>query len=159
MYSIRVIRPNDNVFIEKIIKGALEEHNAALPGTAYFDKQLGELSKVYAENGIEYFILEENNKVIGGAGIGKLIGADNSVCELQKIYLSREGRGKGYGQKLLNYCLTFAKDNGYTSCYLETMPELVKGVALYKRLGFKNLEAPLGNTSHHGCNIWMIKEL
>ncbi|MBB6459805.1 GNAT family N-acetyltransferase [Flammeovirga kamogawensis] len=159
MYSIRVITPNDNAFIEKIIKEALEEHNAALPGTAYFDKQLGELSKVYEESGVEYFILEENNKVIGGAGIGKLIGADDSVCELQKIYLSTDARGKGYGEKVLKHCLTFAKDEGYSKCYLETMPELVKGVALYERLGFKNLEAPLGNTSHHSCTIWMIKEL
>jgi len=32
-------------------------------------------------------------------------------------------------------------------------------VGMYQKLGFKNIDKPLGNSGHFGCNIWMIKEL
>jgi len=30
---------------------------------------------------------------------------------------------------------------------------------LYKKVGFKYIDSPLGNTSHTTCSIWMIKSL
>jgi putative acetyltransferase len=30
---------------------------------------------------------------------------------------------------------------------------------LYEKWGFKYLEAPMGNTGHYSCTVWMLKKL
>ena len=52
-----------------------------------------------------------------------------------------------------------ARKLGYTSLYLESLPELGKAISLYERAGFKFINAPLGNSGHFGCDIWMLKDL
>jgi putative acetyltransferase len=52
-----------------------------------------------------------------------------------------------------------AKENGFNSIYLETMPELRQALNVYEKFGFKYLSEPLGNTGHFGCGLWMSKEL
>jgi putative acetyltransferase len=56
-------------------------------------------------------------------------------------------------------CISAAREMGYKSIYLESMPELNKAVGLYEQFGFTHLDAPLGNTGHFGCDIWMMKSL
>ncbi|KXX72471.1 GNAT family N-acetyltransferase [Flammeovirga sp. SJP92] len=157
--QIRPITSSDNDEIGQLIQSVLEEHEANLPGTAYYDEQLFNLSEVYQSENAIYYVIEDQNQIIGGAGINILEGAERTVCELQKIYLKKEGRGKGLGRKLIEKCLTFAENKNYTCCYLETMPQLSKGIALYEKVGFERLHKPLGATSHHGCSIWMLKKL
>ncbi|OHX68267.1 GNAT family N-acetyltransferase [Flammeovirga pacifica] len=155
---IREIQKEDDSIIASIIKKSLEEHKANLPGTAYFDENLGRLSQFYKEeSNSAYFIAEWDGQIVGGAGIGKIIGNTSNICELQKIYLSSSYRGKGIGMALMKKCLDFAKSEQYNACYLETMPQLVGGLNLYKKMGFELLDQPLGNTSHHACQIWMLK--
>lgn len=156
---IRSILKEDNKPIANLIRKVLEEHKANLPGTAYYDKHLYSLSEVYKKANSEYFVIEIDNKVIGGAGIAALDEENKEICELQKIYLSSDLRGKGLGKLLIEKCLKFAKEKGYQKCYLETMPQLSNGIKLYEKVGFERLDKPIGNTMHHGCTIWMIKEL
>jgi putative acetyltransferase len=52
-----------------------------------------------------------------------------------------------------------AKELGYRMVYLETMPELGKAITLYERLGFQQLEQPLGDSGHFACDLWMIKHI
>ena len=65
----------------------------------------------------------------------------------------------GLGKKLIATCLAEAKKIGFTHVYLETMPELKKAVSVYEKFGFTYLQAPMGNTGHNGCDIWMLKEI
>jgi putative acetyltransferase len=67
-----------------------------------------------------------------------------------------ETRGKGLGKKLIQQCVETAKALGYTSMYIETMPELKNAVGLYESLGFKYLDGPLGESGHFGCDLWML---
>mgnify|MGYP000377074732 FL=1 len=62
-------------------------------------------------------------------------------------------------KELLNTAMQWAKENGYTQVYLESMPELSKAVTIYENVGFKRIHQPLGNSGHCGCDIWMIKDL
>jgi putative acetyltransferase len=75
------------------------------------------------------------------------------------MYLKNEYRGIGLGKQMMATCLQWAKANGNTKVYLETMPELKNAVAAYEKLGFQYLTAPMGNSGHNGCDIWMLKEL
>ena len=59
----------------------------------------------------------ENDKIIGSAGIAPLAGEKEHICELQKMYFSAEARGRGLGSKMMNVCLAFAKEQGFTQLY------------------------------------------
>ncbi len=65
----------------------------------------------------------------------------------------------GLGKKLILKCVGTAKELGYKRIYLETMAELDKAVMTYERLGFEKLDAPLGNSGHHSCEIWMLRNI
>lgn len=76
-----------------------------------------------------------------------------------KIYLHHSTRNKGVGKKLMQICINGAKENGFSSVYLETMPELSSAIGLYEKMGFNKLEKPLGNSGHFACDLWMLKQL
>ena len=96
---------------------------------------------------------------MGGCGIFPTENLPQGTCELVKLYLAKEARGTGLGKQLMEISLSWAKENGYTQVYLESMPELAKAVSIYEKVGFKPLENPLGNSGHCGCDIWMLKAL
>ena len=106
-----------------------------------------------------YFVLENNGEIIGGAGIAPLENGAESVCELQKMYFSKIARGKGFGEQMILKCLQFAKEQGFTSCYLETLPNMFAAQKLYQKVGFVYLDAPMGCTGHGNCPVWMLKDL
>ncbi len=108
---------------------------------------------------MKYFVVEENEKIIGGAGIAPLAGAKEDICELQKMYFLPAARGRGAGAMMMNTCLKYAKSSGYKQCYLETLPYMEHARKLYARTGFESLEKPLGNTGHYNCTMWMLKDL
>jgi len=156
---IRAIKPEDNTQIAAIIRSVLEDFGVPKTGSAYADTSLDDMYAYYDVPRASYFVIEENEKLIGGGGIAQLENYDGNVCELQKMYFLEEARGKGLGRKMLELCLNKAREYGYEKCYLETMPYMETARKLYKKEGFKNINAPMGNTGHHACPVWMLKEL
>lgn len=158
-FIIREIKPSDNEQIAQVIRTVLIEFGAPKVGTAYEDKATDEMFETYQEENTAYFVIEHQNKVVGGVGFASLDGFEANVCELQKMYFLPITRGKGLGSKLIDFCLTKAKEQGYKQCYLETMPYMDAARALYAKNGFINLDKPMGNTGHYSCNVWMLKDL
>lgn len=157
--KIERIKPLDNAGIEQVIKSVLEEHGVNKPGTAYFDDSLKDMYSFYTVPNSAYFIAHVNGKLVGGAGIYPTAGLPTGICELVKMYLLPEARGKGYGKLLIDTCIDFAKGTGYQNIYLETMNELSNAIGMYQKSGFKLLTAPLGNSGHFACTIRMLKEI
>lgn len=155
--TIRIITSGDNSAIEQIIRSVLEEHGVNKPGTAYFDESLKTMFEFYTGDHCVYYVAEWNGKLVGGSGIYPTKGLPADTCELVKMYLSNEVRGKGIGQALLEKCLSFAKEKGYQRVYLETLPELNKAVGMYAKNGFTTLSGPLGDSGHFACDLRMIK--
>ncbi len=156
---IRPITPADNQAIAKVIRTVLIELGVPKVGTAYEDVSLDQMYETYLPDQMEYYVVEHDGAIIGGAGIGPLDGGDKTVCELQKMYFLDQARGKGIGTAMINTCMAYAKAQGFKRCYLETMPYMNAAQKLYKKTGFTPLEAPLGDTGHYSCTVWMIKEL
>lgn len=156
---IRPIQKGDNVEMAKVIRTVLEEFDVPKVGTAYADPQLDCLFETYNEPKSIYFVIENNEKIIGGAGVSHLANGDAEVCELQKMYFLPETRGLGLGMQMMEKCLQSAREFGYKKCYLETMPYMIAAQNLYKKAGFEYLCEPMGNTGHTSCPIWMIKKL
>jgi putative acetyltransferase len=157
--EFRTIQSTDDPFLASIIRNALEEYDVTRPGTVYFDDSTDHLSELFKEPGSFYYVAIEEGKVVGGSGIFPTEGLPDKTCELVKMYLNPSARGRGYGRLLIEKCIAFAKESGYTRLYLESMPELKTAIQLYEKIGFTHLTAPFGNTGHFGCDIRMIKEL
>jgi putative acetyltransferase len=158
-HTIRKIEPKDNLKIASVIRNIFEELDAPKVGTAYADPHLNTLFEVYqAENEI-YFIVEEDGVILGGCGIGNLMDAEFKICELQKMYLAKEARGKGIAQELMQNCLEFAKQAGYDKCYIETLPFMKDAQKLYVKSGFTYIDGSMGSTGHNACDVFMIKDL
>ncbi len=157
--QIRPIQRSDNTALAVIIRNSLAEFGANKPGTVFFDPTTDALYELFQQTGSFYLVAEEEGTLLGGAGIFPSAGLPAGVCELVKMYLHPQARGKGLGRLLINRCLQQATELGYKKVYLETMPELRKAVSVYEQFGFTYLQGPMGNTGHFGCDVWMIKEL
>jgi putative acetyltransferase len=157
--NIRPISKEDNPFIATIIRSCLTEFGANKPGTVYYDKTTDQLFELFQENGAAYFIAEQEGKIVGGGGIFPSPGLPSGTCELVKMYLLPSARGTGIGATLMNKCMSTAKELGFVSMYIETLPELKKAISVYEKFGFSYLDKPLGDTGHFGCSVWMLKSL
>lgn len=156
---IRTIEQQDNPFIANIIRESLAEFGANRPGTVYYDASTDNLYELFQKPESIYYIVEQNDEVLGGAGIFPSNGLPANTSELVKMYLNKNARGKGLGKILMDKCTRFAVLHGYTTIYLETMPELLVAINMYKKAGFTSLPGPLGDTGHYGCEVWMSKTL
>ncbi|MFT3845057.1 MAG: GNAT family N-acetyltransferase [Lacibacter sp.] len=157
--TIRPIEEKDNTALAIIIRTALSEFGANKPGTVFYDPTTDDLHQLFRATGSYYFVAEENGIILGGGGIFPTEGLPAKTCELVKMYLHKEARGKGLGRLLIQHCLDRAKQYGYEQVYLETMPELKQALKVYELFGFHYLDGPLGNSGHFGCDRWMLKKL
>ena len=156
---IRPINESDNKHISVILREVLIEMDIPRIGSAYEDPEINNMYESYQSNRSIYFVVEENNKILGGAGINQLKNGDVNICELQKMYFHKSIRGRGIGDKMIELCLNFAVESNYKKCYIETMPNMVYAQKLYIKKGFKYIDNPLGNTGNTACPIWMLKNL
>jgi len=158
-FTIREIQQKDNAKIAKAIRNVLTEFGVPKVGTAYADKILDTLFETYTSKKAIYYVIEKNGVIYGGAGIKQLDNYEGNICELQKMYFKNDARGIGLGSKMMDICLLKAKEFGFEKCYLETLPYMTDARKLYRKVGFKDLDAPMGNTGHFSCNLWMLKDL
>lgn len=156
---IRKIAKEDNAAVAKVIRDVLVEHNVPKVGTAYTDASLDCMFETYSKPNSVYFVVEKDNKIIGGAGVAPLDNGPADTCELQKMYFLPEARGLGVGSQMIEKCLQAAADFGFEQCYLETMPYMQAAQKLYFKNGFTYLDAPMGDTGHSSCPVWMIAPL
>lgn len=158
-FLIREIKPEDNSKIAIAIRTVLIEFGVPKVGTAYADTILDTLFEAYNIENAIYYVIEKNGEIVGGAGIKQLDNYIGNVCELQKMYFLPEARGIGLGSKMMQTCLQKAKEFGFEQCYLETLPYMQDARKLYRKAGFNDLDAPMGDTGHYSCNLWMLKDL
>lgn len=153
---IRNITSADNLAIKQIIQASLKARGFDLPGTAYFDPQLNDLTSYYATiPNAAYWVMEVDGEVVGGIGIAPW-GED--ICELQKLYLKDAVHGRGYANHLMETALDFAAKH-YQACYLETLQELSNACRLYEKFGFTLLDQPLPGSEHTAMDAWYLRHL
>lgn len=155
----RPIQAKDNLEIAKVIRQVLEEFGVNKPGTVYTDPTTDDLHSLFRTRKSHYIIALHDQKIIGGCGIFPTKGLPENCSELVKLYVHKDYRSFGIGKQLMLSCIEFAVKEGYTSLYLETLPELRNAIGLYNSLGFKKLNTPLGNSGHFACDLWMLKKL
>ena len=70
--NIRKILPQDNEAIKNIIQQSILEHGAPKIGTAYSDAATQAMYQHYQKPRRDYYVLEVDGEVVGGAGVAPL---------------------------------------------------------------------------------------
>jgi putative acetyltransferase len=130
------LRPADNKDcdnIARLVYGVLKEYGLK-PDPACTDADIKDIESSYFGRGGTFFVLEdENGSIIGAYGLYPI---DEKTCELRKMYLHKEYRGKGFGKFLLEDAIAKARQLGFERVILETASVLKEAIALYKSYGF-----------------------
>lgn len=158
-YIIRNISREDNPQIAAIIRSVMPEFGAGGEGFAIHDKEVDDMYAAYTQPRTAYFVCEGRGKIVGGGGVAPLLGGDERICELKKMYFLPGARGKGLGQRILDECLSAAGKMGFEFCYLETFNTMSAAMKLYQRSGFSKIPGPLGNTGHFACDTFYKKKI
>jgi putative acetyltransferase len=156
---LRRIVLEDNSVLAKIIRAGIVNLGLPTVGTAHSDPTTDNLFALFEKTGAYYFVVEKQGEVLGGCGVYPSNDLPVGYAELVRFFLDPKVRGKGIGKLLMEKCEQKALELGYNHLYLESFPEMEAAVYLYKLKGYKTLDAPLGNTGHFACNVWMAKEI
>lgn len=82
----------------------------------------------------KYFFIKFHNSVAGQASI---LQYDENTVVLHWVYVRPEFRGNNLAMHLLKKIIEEAKEDGFTTMYLETIPILKTAIGIYEKLGFK----------------------
>lgn len=157
---IREIQPQDNQAIKDLVINTLVEFGAKGPGFASSDAELKDMYKAYQADNKRFYVVELDGQVLGAGGFAPLDGEEHSgICELRKMYFDTKVRGFGMGKQMIDKCIAKAKEVGFHTMYLETIPEMKIAQKLYQSRGFEYLDCSKGNTCHSACQVFMQKSL
>jgi ribosomal protein S18 acetylase RimI-like enzyme len=102
-----------------------------------FDKELAGLPGDYAPPSGRLFLATCDSQLAGCIALHKLA---DSICEMKRLYLRPQFRGRGLGRILVDRILTEARQIGYERMRLDTVEPVMKdAVAMYRKIGFREI--------------------
>lgn len=103
---------------------------------AYADeKEFKGLENKYRGEEERLFIAFVNDKPAGCVAIRKV---DSSTAEMKRLFVRPEFRRTGLGMSLAKIVVDEAKELGYKTLILDSLPSMESAIQLYTTLGFKN---------------------
>ncbi len=105
--------------------------------SAYSDSDLYNLIGTYSGVRDCFFVLEENEKIIGTVGIKE---EAEDLALLRRLFVDPAYRRRGYGESLMNEALKFCRDKGYQHIVFRTTNRMVGAIGLCKKKDFKKAE-------------------
>ena len=112
-----------------------------------FTRELQELPGKYAPPDGRLFLAYYNDtgKHERLAGCGALRPFSSDACEMKRLYLRQEFRGRGIGRAVTLALIAAAREIGYRVLRLDTLPEMHEAQKLYRALGFQEIGAYCSN--------------
>ncbi len=103
-----------------------------------FDEELAGLPGEYAPPDGQLLLARYNDKVAGCVGLRKVA---DGVCEMKRLWVRPEFRGKKIGRKLAEEIISEARQIGYRIMKLDTIDTMKEAMAMYKSMGFSETSA------------------
>jgi len=121
---------------------------------SYDKKVLSNPKEFIIDKGGYIFFAKYNNEIVGTVA---LINQKN-FFELSKMAVSPKYQGLKIGKQLMDYCITFSKEQGWKTITLYSHIKLVAAINLYKKIGF--IEVALeADSNYERSGVKMILDL
>ena len=118
-----------------------------------FDREVLSNPEQYILNpGGHIFFAIENDTILGTVALLK---KEEGAFELTKMAVLPNQRGKKIGQKLMQYCIDFAKENNFKKLFLYSNTKLENAIYIYRKFGFIEVEQE-ADVPYERSNIKMI---
>jgi ribosomal protein S18 acetylase RimI-like enzyme len=102
-----------------------------------FDRELEDLPGDYSPPKGCLLLAIYDEKVVGCVALRPIT---DTICEMKRLYVKPEFRGKGIGRKLATEIIEEARKIGYKYMRLDTIPSMKEAISLYYSLGFKEID-------------------
>lgn len=124
--------PQDRATVEALFR----EYVSSLAEDISFqnvDDELAGLPGKYARPGGVVLIAWDGDKAAGAIAYRMV---EPGVCEMKRLYVRPDFRGRDLGRELANELIEMARERGYRTMLLDTLASMSAARALYRDLGF-----------------------
>ena len=138
MTEIREVRSSSDVADTRVL---FLEYAAGLGVSLEFQgfaEELRTLPAPYAAPGGVLFVAYSEGELAGCVGVRRLA---DETCELKRLFVRPFYRSQGVGRALTERAISWARDAGYQTMRLDTMPSMQAARRLYAELGFREVPA------------------
>ncbi len=102
-----------------------------------FAGEMAEFSKMYGLPSGSMIMLEVDGSIVGSVGLRRF---SEGVAEMKRMFILPQYQGNGFGNSLIGSFVERARELGYKSIKLDTIPRLDKAFNLYRKFGFQLVE-------------------
>lgn len=103
-----------------------------------YDHELEDLEDKYGLPYGRLYLVFYDGDLAGCIGLRKL---DNENCEMKRLYVKPQFRGKKIASFLVKHIIEEARKIGYKHILLDTLPFLETAINMYKNYGFYEIES------------------
>ena len=119
-----------------------------------YDEELKQLEGKYGFPYGRLYLAYYDGELAGCIGLRKI---DGQNCEMKRLYVRSQFRGKRIGTQLIQRIIEDARQIGYSCMLLDTLPFLESAIHLYREYGF--YETDSYNESPMSTSIFMKMDL
>lgn len=135
------IRPADSEDALADARALLKEYASALGrGLSFedFAREMVELPGPYGPPDGALLVADFDGRLAGCVALRPLGGG---LCEMKRLFVRHQFRGKGVGKRLALAVIEAARERGYRGMRLSFAPWMQEAIAIYRALGFRPIEA------------------
>ena len=103
-----------------------------------YDEEIERLEEKYAPPRGRIYLVYVDGALAGCVGMKP---SDEEHAELKRLYVRPAFRGNNLGERLTRRIMDDAREAGYRWLRLDTLPGLKTALALYRRMGFREIDA------------------
>jgi GNAT superfamily N-acetyltransferase len=129
-------------YLHWISESAQREYKLRFDVDAMVASDMAETKKFQPPYG-RFYIVQEQEVFVA---VGCLKRLEEFVGEIQRMYVRPEARGKGIGRLLVDRLISDARQIGYRKLRLESLKFLASAHALYRSVGFVEIDPYAGNS-------------